>query len=63
MDRWRKKRLVQAHELLLRWRDVWVTPGVDRDELVANTRDWLAIYEDRFEEFIEPKEDDLDASS
>ena len=40
----------KAHELLVAWRDVWVTPEVDRDKMLAETREWIMKYEADYEE-------------
>lgn len=39
----------KAHKLLVQWRDVWVTPEVDRDKMLAETREWIMKYEADYE--------------
>ena len=56
MDLWRKMTLIRAHELFVLWRDMVVSPEVDRDKLLADTREWLADYESQFEHCVDPGE-------
>lgn len=57
-DLWRKMTLIRAHELFVLWRDVVVSPEVDRDKLLADTREWLADYEQQFEVFVDGAKDE-----